>query len=165
MQTVNKLEESSVNVLTLRLSDEFGAYYFYRALSNWCKSVGYTKAAEYFAKESDDELTHAKKIESFLVDWNIIPQLPAITQPGLEFKSLFDGIEKAYAMEYALYESYENDGVKVFKTGDLCTFNLLSEYIQVQTKAVAEYSDMLNLLEGVNVDNKFEMLMLEEKLF
>jgi len=30
---------------------------------------------------------------------------------------------------------------------------------------MAEYSDMLNVLDGVNVDSKFEMLMLEETLF
>ena len=61
-----KLPKDVVNLLLERLNDEFKAYYFYRSATNWCKNVGYFKAAEFFAKESEDELAHAKKIEDYL---------------------------------------------------------------------------------------------------
>ena len=63
--TPNKLEQKSVNTLLPLLTSEYDAFYHYRALSNWCKGVGYEKAAEFFAKESEDELSHAKKIEQY----------------------------------------------------------------------------------------------------
>ena len=158
------LPKEIVELLMPRLSDEFKAYYFYRAASNWCKNVGYMKAGSYFHNESDDELQHAKKIEDFLVDWNVNPDLPIIAKPQTTFKSLMEVIEKAYELEFNLYEAYEETSGKVFKTGDLCTFDMLQFFRGIQTKSVTEYSDMLNILDGVSC-SKFEMLQLEETLF
>ena len=48
---------------------------------------------------------------------------------------------------------------------DICTFDFLQPLRAIQTKSVAEYSDKLNLLEGVEGTDKFKALLLEEKLF
>jgi ferritin len=85
-------------------------------------------------------------------------------QPPLTFETLLEIIEKAYEMEYSLYEEYENSSAKIFKTGDLCAFDFLQNYRSIQTKSVAEYSDMINMLNGTT-GSKFELLMLEEQLF
>jgi len=165
MKKPEKLSQPVVNLLLPRLQDEFNAAYFYRSASNWCKNVGYFIAAEFFAKESEDEFGHAKKIENYLVDWNVTPALPTIPKPTLEFSSLEQVITMAYDMEYALYEEYEDTSMKIFKIGDLCVFDFLQQYRTGQKDAVAEYSDKLNMLEGTNTGSKFEMLMLEKKLF
>lgn len=160
-----KLPEEIVDLLLPRLADEFKAFYAYRAASNWCQNVGFMKAADYFAKESADELTHAKKLESYLVDWNVIPELPKIEEPEIEFQNLASVIETAYNLEYALYEEYEDTSMKILKLGDLCVFDFLQFYRTTQKESVAEYSDMMNVLDGVKTDDKFQMLMLEENLF
>jgi ferritin len=165
MKKPEKLSQEVVALLLPRLQNEFDAYYFYRAASNWCRNVGFMKAGEYFDNESKDELEHAKGIENFLVDWNVVPQLPVIGKPTLTFSNLGEVIEKAYAMELALYEAYEDTSVKIFKTSDLCVFDFLQFYRTTQKKSVAEYSDMLNKLEGVNAGDKFQMLLLQENLF
>jgi ferritin len=161
--TPNKLEQKVVDALLPLLTSEYDAFYHYRALANWCKNVGYEKAAEFFAKESDDELTHAKKIEQYLVDWNVTPDLPKIFEPKLEYETLLDGIQSSYKMEYDLYEQYEKVGEKMF-TADLCTFGLIQEFLKIQLSAVAEYSDKLNMLDGVE-PSKINLLLLEKKLF
>jgi len=165
LPTPVQLPEEVISLLLPRLSDEFKAYYFYRSASNWCKNVGFMKAAEFFAKESTDELAHAKKIEDYLIDWNVVPDLPVIEKPTLMFMGLTDIIGKAYDIEYALYEEYEDTSAKIFKIGDLCVFDFLQDYRVKQKEAVAEYSDMINKLLGVNTGSKFELLMLEENLF
>lgn len=165
MRKPEKLSKEIVDLLLPRLKDEFTAYYTYRSISNWCKNVGFMKAADYFAAESNSELEHAKKLENYLVDWNVSPDLPVINKPEIEFKGLADVIEKAYNMEYSLYEEYEDTSAKVFKTGDLCTFDFLEFFRTTQRESVAEYSDMINKLEGVKTDDKFQMLMLQEELF
>jgi len=163
MITPNKLESKVVNLLLPRLQDEYDAFYHYRAISNWCKGEGFEKAAKYFEAESSDELIHAKKLELYLVDWNVIPSLPSIEPAKLIYKSLIECIEASYKIEYDLYEAYEitaNDMLKV----DLCTFSLMQEMLEIQLKSVAEYSDKLNTLKGVS-GTKFELLLLEEQLF
>lgn len=164
MKKPNKLPQEIVDLLLPRLSDEYAAFYNYQAISNWCQNVGFFKAAKFFEAESADELVHAKKIESYLVDWNVIPALPSITKPQLEFKTLADAIQKGYDMEYALYEEYEDISIKVFKTGDISAFDFLQFYRNTQVSSVAQYSDMLNVLDGVEI-TKFNMLLLEETLF
>ena len=160
----NKLDKGAVDLLAPRHLDEMDAFYFYRAASNWCQGVGYFKAAEFFAAESADELVHAGNIEKYLVDWNIIVPLPSIPKPQIEFSSLVEVIEEAYKIEYDLYEKYEETSMKIFDAKDVCTFDFLQQFRAIQTKSVAEYSDKLNLLEGVKGD-KFELLLLEKKLF
>jgi len=160
-----QLSKEVVNLLLPRLGDEFSAFYFYRSASNWCKGVGFFKASEFFAKESEDELLHAKNIENYIVDWNVNPKLPIIDKPEIEFTSLVEIIEKAYKLEYDLYEAYEETSMEIFKTGDLCVFDFLAEYRKIQKDSVAEYSDKLNMLEGCDTSSKFELLVLEKKLF
>jgi ferritin len=162
--TPNKLDKDVVDLLLPRLKDEYNAFYFYRAAANWCKGVGYFKAAEFFAKESEDELSHAKKIEDYLVDWNVDPELPTVERPQITFAGLVNVIESAYMIEYALYEDYEGTSMEMFKK-DLCVFDFLQQFRMLQKQSVAEYSDKLNILEGVDAKDKFNMLLLEEKLF
>jgi len=162
--TPNKLDKDVVDLLLPRLKDEYNAFYFYRAAANWCKGVGYFKAAEFFAKESEDELSHAKKIEDYLVDWNVDPELPTVERPQITFAGLINVIESAYMIEYALYEDYEGTSMEMFKK-DLCVFDFLQQFRMLQKQSVAEYSDKLNILEGVDAKDKFNMLLLEKKLF
>lgn len=163
MKKPKTLSPEVVKLFYPLLSAEYEAFYFYQNAANYCKGVGYFKAGKYFADESADELSHAQKLQNFLVDWNIHPELPEIDEPK-ETTSLIQIIEAAYAMEYKLYEAYESVSVDVLKLGDVCVFDLFQFFRDVQTKSVAEYSDKLNMLEGVK-DSKFELLMLEEKLF
>ena len=165
MRKPEKLPKEVVDLLLPRLKDEFNAAYFYRSASNWCQNVGFFKAAAFFAKESDDELGHAKLIENYIVDWNVTPALPTIEKPQLEFKSIIEILDKAYDIEYALYEEYEDTSMKIFKIGDLCVFDFLQGFRKIQKDSVAEYSDKLNLLDGVVIGDKFQLLMLEDKLF
>jgi ferritin len=160
----NTLDQAVVNLMLPRLEDELNAFYFYRAASNWCQGVGFFKAGEFFANESNDELEHAKKIEKYLVDWNVDPALPSIPKPPIKFTGLLDVIEKAYRIEYELYEAYEDTSMALFNM-DLCVFDFFQEFRTLQKNAVAEYSDKLNMLEGVTPAGKLEMLLLEKKLF
>lgn len=163
MITPKKLPQRVVEILIQRLSDEFEAMYFYREASNWCANAGFFKAAEYFAKESNDESDHAKGIENFLVQWNVSPLLPIIDRPDKN-TSLVQILEDAYKIEFSLYEAYEEDSKKIFEIGDICTFDFLKFYREAQTKSVAEYSDKINMLTGVDTD-KMNLLLLEKKLF
>lgn len=160
----HSLDKGVVDLLAPRHLDEMDAFYFYRAASNWCQGVGYFKAAEFFAAESQDELEHAAKIEKYLVDWNITVPLPSVPKPQVDFSGLLEVLEEAYKIEYDLYEAYEETSKKLFNM-DLCTFDFLQQFRLIQTKSVAEYSDKLNLLEDVDGKDKFKLLLLEEKLF
>lgn len=163
IKTPKTLADASVKILTDRLGDEYTAHYFYRNATNWCAGIGYLKAAAFFAQEAENELEHAKGLQKYLVDWNVMPLLPSI-KPNIAFSDLIDIVNKAYALEYALFESYNRDSKQLFDT-DLTTFDFLTTYRTGQTESVIEYSDLLNAAELVNTDNKFEILYFEQTYF
>jgi len=161
----NTLNQNTIDALLVRLKDEFTAYYFYRSASNWCNNVGYKRAGEFFANESADELVHAKKIENFLVDWNVDVTLPIIQTPQSVFLNLVDVIEKAYQLEYNLYLGYDFTSEEVMVRKEHNTYGFLQFFRDVQLESVAAYSDMLNLLNGVDIRDKAKLLLLDEHLF
>lgn len=157
------LDQKKVKIVMPLLQAEYEAFYYYRALSNYCQGVGFEKAAAFFAKESEDELGHAKKIENMLVDWNVTVALPEILSPKTEFDSLVDGIDGAYSMELALYNLYNEKMAEIMAVDQGLYINMY-ELVKGQYQAVVEYSDKLNMLEGVE-PTKTNLLLLEEKLF
>lgn len=159
----HKLEKQVVDLLIPRIQDEYSASYFYQAAHNWCADKGFFKAAAFFKEESGDEIEHAQTIQKYIVDWNVQPTLLQIPAPPT-FTSLVDIIEKAYGIEYDLYEKYEDDSMKALALPDPCTFDFLQQFRSIQQKSVAEYSDKLNILEGVE-PTKINLLLIEEKLF
>ena len=159
----SKLCEESVLNLTDRLKDEYTAHFFYRSAANWCRNMNYKKAAQFFEKEAESELEHAKCLQEYLDDFNIQPQIPQ-TETNFEFNTLVEIINGAYQMEYSLMESYNSSSSSLFAI-DLTTFDFLQSYRAKQKEAVIEYSDLLNALMLVNHNDKFQVLYFEQTYF
>jgi ferritin len=159
-----KILDSGVEeILNERLGDEYTAYYFYRNAANWCKNVNYKKATDFFNAEAEGELGHAQGIQDYLTQWNLMPNIPQV--PTVQnFESLVDIINKAYALEFNLLEKYSENQKEL---ADLhpATFNFIQKYVDIQNGEVEEYSDFLNALELVNIENKFEILYFENTYF
>jgi len=157
------LPDSIVSMINDRIADEYTAHYFYRGATNWCAGVNYKKAAAYFEAEAANELEHAAKLQKYLVDWNCTPILPAVKFSG-KFDSLIDIVNKAYAIEYSLGDKYMEDSASVFNE-HLMTFDFLEEFRTIQRESIAEYSDLLNAAQLIDVSSKLDLLHYEERYF
>ena len=162
--TPEKLPSGIVTLLNQRINDEYEAHYFYRQVANYCENVGYLKAAEYFKGEAEDELKHSEIIQKYLTDWSIQPSLAPVSTPE-KVSGLVDAIEKAYQMEYDLYEAYEEISMDIFNKKDLCTFDFLQQFRTIQRMAVAEYSTFLNQLETIDSKDKNWLYEFEKRAF
>lgn len=163
VMTTHKLNDEIVTLLIERLKDEYTAHFYYRNAANWCRSKNYKKAASYFDNESTSELEHAQKIQNYLTDWNIDFTMPSATTEQ-EFENLVDIINKAYQMEYELLQCYNQNSSQVFNS-DLTTFDFLQDFRKIQNDSVIEYSDLLNALELVDYNDKFQLLYFEQTYF
>jgi ferritin len=157
------LPDDIVDRLNDRLADEYTAHYFYRNAANWCAGVNYNKAAAFFAAEAAAELEHAEKLQKYLVDWNYTPVLPAVKFSG-KFDSLIDVVNKGYAIEYKLGDDYMKDASEVFSK-HLMTFNFLQDFVDIQNQSIAEFSDLLNAAQLIDVNSKLDLLHYEERYF
>ena len=152
-----------VKGLESRLKDEYTAHLIYRNVANWCKNANYKKAAEFFEAEANSELEHAKGLQDYLTQWNLLPAIPAAPTKK-SFESLIDIVNGAYEMEYGLFEKYSENQTEIFKDHP-ATFNFIQKYVDIQNDAVGEYSDLLNALNLIDVNNKLDVLYFENKYF
>jgi ferritin len=157
------LSPEVAELLMERLGDEYAAHYFYRNASNWCTDKAYFNAAKFFAAEAAAELEHAELIQTYVLGWNIIPIIPPIEMMP-SFATLIDIVNKAYQLEYNLLIQYNSNSSMILPI-DLNTFDFLQQLRVNQNTAVAEYSDLLNAAQLINVENNFEVLYYEGKYF
>ncbi len=157
------LDGEITSMLNERIGDEYKAYYFYKNAYNWCKNANYNKAASFFEKESAGELEHSKGLQDYLTQWNLIPSIPQVTTQH-SFTSLVDIINKAYDLEYELLLKYSSDQQSLLGKHP-ATFNFIQKYVDIQNGEVEEYSDLLNALQLVNIDNKLDVMYFEKNYF
>ena len=156
----NTLPEAIVTMLTDRIGDEYTAHYFYRNAANWCKNMNYKKAASFFDAEASSELDHAKGLQDYLTQWNLLPVIPQAPTTKT-FNSLVEIIGMSYEMEYDLFGKY-SEGQKSSLNIHPATFNFIQGYVNIQNDAVSEYSDLLNALTLIDITSKFEVLYFEQ---
>ena len=82
----------------------------------------------------------------------------------MDFVGLVDIIEKAYNLEYDLFEKYSGDQ-KSFFNEHPATFNFIQKYVDIQNQSVGEYSDLLNAIQLINPENKLDVLFFEKNYF
>lgn len=156
------LTTATVEALNQRISDEYAAHYFYRCAANWCEETNYKKAAEFFSKEADNELEHAKGIQEYLTDFGVIPTMGAINvKKDYHFDTLFEIILSSYEMELDLMNQYNNLS-SILLHSDLTTFDFLTTYRVEQKEAIVEYADLLDAMELIDKEDKFQVLYFEQ---
>lgn len=158
-----KLDSKTVQILTDRIKDEYIAHYYYRAASNWCQDKNYKKAFEFFKSEADDELEHAKGIQEYMADFNIIANIPQ-APTSHNFDTLVDIVYGAYQVELALMKEYNKNSQELFAS-DLTTFDFLKKYRKFQKNAVVEYNDLINAIDLIDKTDKFQVLYFEQTYF
>lgn len=161
--TLYKLSEKTVSILTNRIKNEYEAHYYYRAATNWCRDMNYKKAAAFFENEANDELEHAKTLQEYMTDFNILPTIPAANTKH-SFSNLIDIINGAYKMELDLMNGYNKDSQDLFSS-DITTFDVLTKFRKIQKGAVVEYNDLINASELIDKTDKFQILYFEQTYF
>jgi len=157
------LDPSIVAGLEARLKDEYTAHLIYKNAANWCKNVNYKHAAAFFEAEAADELTHAQKLQDYLTQWNVLPQIPVSTVPNT-FTSLVDCINASYTFEYSLLQSY-SDLQNALDGPHPATYNFVQQFVDIQNESVGVFSDLLNGLMLVDVTNRLDLLVFEQEYF
>ncbi len=161
---LKKLSLKTAKALSLRRKDEYAAHYAYEYAGQCFKNKGYNIAAEYFFKEAEDELKHARMIELYAAQWNTDLDFLAI-EPPMEVETIDGALEAFYTMEMGLLNSYKSTAMETFESGELEHFIFLQSFVDIQNKAVGEYSDKLNMIALFDKSNPSWVFQLEKKLF
>ena len=159
----NDLKSEIVTMLNDRLVDEYIAHYYYFNAGNWCNNQGYVNAGKFFIDESNSELEHVKKLQDYLIAWNVQPEIPQV-ETKTEINGLVEIINRAYQLEYNLLLKY-SENLKQCLVKDSNTFLFLQDYVKIQNESVIEYSDLLNTLRLIDWNDKYQLLYFENEYF
>ena len=157
-----KLDNSIIALLEGALSEEYTAHYFYRNATNYCKNAGYTGGEKFFSEEAESELTHAKLLQNYLADWNVMPKMAKIDAPD-SISGLVDAISKAYDLELFLYDKYNEISKKILPINSEA-FDFLQKFRDIQKSSVAEYSDLINQLRLIDSSDKFQLFYFDQEI-
>jgi hypothetical protein len=67
-------------------------------------------------------------------------------------------------MELGLMKAYNKDSQDLFSS-DITTFDVLTEFREIQKGAVVEYNDLINATNLVDKNDKFQVLYFENTYF
>lgn len=162
MTNPRKLDSTIVALLESALSEEYNAHYFYRNATNYCKNAGYTGGEKFFSEEAESELTHAKALQNYLTDWNIMPKMAKVDAPE-SISGLVDAISKAYDLELFLYDKYNEISKKVLAI-NAEAFDFLGKFRDIQKQSVTEYADLINQLRLIDSADKFQLFYFDQEV-
>jgi ferritin len=166
----SKMPAKVIAELNRQLNHELGAAQNYRALSNWCADQNLKGFAAFFAKQAAEELAHAEKMMSHLLDRRVLPELAALAAPKQNFKSLLEAAQQAQAMEIANTQGINAVYEAALAAKDYPAQVLLHWFISEQVEEEAWSTEMVERVQAAScagslsdLDRHIERLLAGDK--
>lgn len=87
------LSKSIIDAMNFRIQQEEHSARLYEQMRLWFADKGYKNFAKLYEGYVTDEMTHAGWAKSFLLDYNLQPELKALPSPYAEYTSCIDILE------------------------------------------------------------------------
>lgn len=128
------LSEEIENILNEQIKVEAHASSLYLAMSSWCDDQGLDNAADFFAKQSDEERAHMLKLFKYVSDRGGRPISPEVAAVPVDFESFRGIFEQTLEQEMHVTEQFNNMADRCIKMKDYVTFNFLQWFLEEQVE-------------------------------
>jgi len=130
----SSLSEEIEHILNAQIKVEAHSSSLYLAMSAWCDDQGLDNAANFFAKQSDEEREHMLKIFHYISNRGGRAISPEITNIPVDFESFRGVFEQTLEQEMFVTEQFNNIADKCMKVKDFVTFNFLQWFLEEQVE-------------------------------
>lgn len=128
------LSEDIENILNAQIKIEAHASSLYLAMSSWCDDQGLDNAADFFAKQSDEERQHMLKLFKYISARGGRPISPEVSSIPVDFESFRGLFEQTLEQEMYVTEQFNTIADKCMKTKDYVTFNFVQWFLEEQVE-------------------------------
>lgn len=135
----------TAQLINEQVGHEFAAFLQYVAVSTWLESEALPELSKYFARQADEERTHAMKMLKFLNDTDQKITLPGIPEPVSSFGSVEEAIQLAYTQEVRVTKQIEAIYNAASEHGDRLTQNFLQWFLEEQVEEVSTMDALLKI--------------------
>lgn len=145
------ITERLSQMLVAQIQSELSAHQKYMGISIYFERRSLKRWAELFKKQSLEEAAHAMKILQFLVDQDVVFDLPALSGASTQYPHTTAAVEAALASERKVSGEFRAMAQAANEEGDWTVFQFLQWFIEEQVEEESKMGDLLNLLaSGVN---------------
>ncbi|MFD2744363.1 MULTISPECIES: ferritin [Sphingobacterium] len=130
----SSLAEEIENILNAQIKVEAHASALYLAMSSWCDDQGFDNAANFFAKQSDEERAHMLKLFKYVGDRGGRAISPEITNVPTDFESFRGVFEQTLEQEMFVTEQFNTIADLCMKSKDYVTFNFVQWFLEEQVE-------------------------------
>lgn len=160
----NKLiSQRLVDLCNYRIQQEEYSSRIYSAMSRWLDDKSYIGAAKLWKKYSDEELTHAEIIYSFLLDLGIRPVTPELPKPQQDFKGLVEIVDLSYQHEIEVYNQCAELAKVAFEENQLMLYPIALKLTQEQSEEVGKLQMWIDMFESFGTE-QITLLHIDEKM-
>jgi ferritin len=155
----NKMTEA----INKQINSELYSAYLYLAMSAEAELKGYKGTAKWFQVQFQEEMGHAMKLKSYLLEQGSEVELGAIAKPAVGYKSLLAMFEATLKHEQSITRSINGLMDAAVKEKDYATQILLQWYITEQVEEEANDNDIIVMLKMAG-SSTGALLMLDKQL-
>ncbi len=157
------ISQRLIDLCNYRIQQEEYSSRIYSAMSRWLDDKSYVGAAKLWKKYSDEELTHAEIIYSFLLDLGIRPVTPELPKPQQDFKGLVDIVNLSYEHEVEVYNQCSELAKVAFEENQLMLYPIALKLTQEQAEEVGKTLKIIDMIDSFG-DDKTSLLLIDIEL-
>lgn len=138
----DKVKQGAVDLIEV----EMKAAQIYRFMYLWCLDKGYTGAAKWYKKQSEEEQGHAFKVAEYLISRNAMcSMLPPVEVVQLTFENILQVLTTTYSEEVSVEVAWQEFGCMVKEEEDKTTFvTLVEPFLVEQVHEIDKVADLIN---------------------
>lgn len=141
------LDKKIEKILNEQIAIEAQASFKYLSLATWCDIKGFSGAARFLYEHSDEERVHMMKLINYVIDRGGNVEVPQISKPKSDFKSIKEVFQFAYEGEIKVTEGINAIVSLSFKHSDHTTHNFIQWYVNEQLEEENLYRQILDRIE------------------
>lgn len=125
---------------------------FYLAMASWAENQGYNGTAGFLYRHSDEERLHMLKLVKFINERGGRAQIPAISQPPKDFKTINNVFENLLNHEVNVTKEINQVVDICLKEKDYTTHNFMQWYVSEQIEEEALARTIMDKLKLIGSD-------------
>ena len=146
-----------------QINNELFSSYSYLSMSAYCEQQRFTGCAHWMRLQSQEEYGHAMRIYDFLLARNGRVILSPIAQPQVDFETVSDVFEKAYAQEQMVTEQIDRLYELAFKEKAFAALVELEWFITEQVEEEKTAREIVHKFQLIK-DDPASLLDLDREL-
>ena len=157
------LKEKVEKAINKQINAEMWSGYLYLSMSSYLESKGLSGFANWMWIQAREEMTHAMRLYSHVIERGGRVKLEAIDKVPIEWKSPLHVFEETYKHEQKVTGLIENLVDIAEKEKDRATYNMLQWFIDEQVEEEASADEILQKLKLIG-ENGNGLFMLDNEL-